>query len=37
VRIVSPQSTHYEEIIQVMDAARAAGLPEASLQGGGTP
>jgi biopolymer transport protein ExbD len=37
VRIVSPQSTHYEEIIQVMDAARAAGLPEASLQGGGAP
>ena len=37
VRIVSPQTTRYEEIIQVMDAARAAGLPEASLQGGGAP
>lgn len=37
VRIVSPESTRYEDIIQVMDAARAAGLPEASLQGGGTP
>lgn len=37
VRIVSPENTRYEEIIQVMDAARAAGLPEAALQGGGTP
>ena len=37
VRIVSPSNTRYEEIIQVMDAARAAGLPEAALQGGGAP
>jgi len=37
VRIVSPANTRYDEIIQVMDAARAAGLPEAALQGGGTP
>jgi biopolymer transport protein ExbD len=31
VRIVSEPSTRYEEIIVVMDLARAAGLPEASL------
>jgi biopolymer transport protein ExbD len=31
VRIVSMASTHYEEIVEVMDAARAAGLPEAAL------
>jgi biopolymer transport protein ExbD len=37
VRIVSPANTRYDEIIQVMDAARAAGLPEAALQGGGAP
>jgi biopolymer transport protein ExbD len=37
VRIVSPENTRYDEIIQVMDAARAAGLPEAALQGGGAP
>jgi biopolymer transport protein ExbD len=38
VRIDSRADTRYEEIIQVMDAARAAGLPEAALAaGGGTP
>ena len=31
VRIVSEASTRYEEIVEVMDAARAAGLPEAAL------
>ncbi len=31
VRIVSESSTHYEEIVEVMDVARTAGLPEASL------
>jgi biopolymer transport protein ExbD len=35
VRIVSRSDTRYEEIIQVMDMARAAGLPEASLAEGG--
>lgn len=34
VRIVSESRTHYEEIVGVMDAARAAGLPEASLAEG---
>jgi biopolymer transport protein ExbD len=31
VRIVSEASTRYEEIVEVMDTARAAGLPEAAL------
>src|SRR6267142_1612167 len=35
VRIVSRSNTRYEEIIQVMDMARAAGLPEAALADGG--
>lgn len=34
VRIVSESRTRYEEIVQVMDAARTAGLPEASLAEG---
>ena len=33
VRIVSQPTTHYDEIIEVMDRSREAGLPEASLQG----
>lgn len=35
VRIVSQPDTIYEDIIEVMDASRAAGLPEASLQAAG--
>ena len=31
VRIVSESRTRYEEIVEVMDVARTAGLPEASL------
>ena len=31
VRIVSESRTRYEEIVEVMDIARGAGLPEASL------
>jgi biopolymer transport protein ExbD len=31
VRIVSEAATRYEEIVEVMDVARAAGLPEAAL------
>lgn len=31
VRIVADPTTRYEDIIDVMDAARAAGLPEAAL------
>jgi biopolymer transport protein ExbD len=34
VRILSTEVTRYEEIIAVMDLARAAGLSEASLAGG---
>jgi biopolymer transport protein ExbD len=34
VRIVSEPTTRYEEIIEVMDLARAAGLPEAALADG---
>jgi len=38
VRIDSRSDARYEEIIEVMDAARAAGLPEAALaDGGGNP
>lgn len=35
VRIVSRSSTRYREIVDVMDATRAAGLPEAALAGDG--
>lgn len=35
VRIVSQGSTRYREIIDVMDASRAAGLPEAALSDDG--
>lgn len=35
VRIVSHASTQYEEIIQVMDASRDAGMPLVSLQSAG--
>jgi biopolymer transport protein ExbD len=35
VRIVSRPTTHYEEIILVMDASRDAGMPLVSLQGTG--
>ena len=31
VRIVSQATTRYEEIVEVMDVSRAAGLPEAAL------
>ena len=31
VRIVSEGTTHYEDIIEVMDIARTAGLSETSL------
>jgi biopolymer transport protein ExbD len=33
VRVVSQSNTRYEDIVQVMDASRAAGLPEAALEG----
>lgn len=33
VEIVSEPSTHYDEIIHVMDAARSAGLPQVGLTG----
>ena len=33
VSIVPQESTHYEEIVTVMDVSRAAGLPIASLVG----
>lgn len=36
VRIVAEPGTRYEELISLMDAARAAGLPDASLSGGGS-
>lgn len=35
VQIVSRSNTRYEEIIEVMDIARAAGLPEAALADAG--
>jgi biopolymer transport protein ExbD len=35
VRIVSRGSTRYREIVDVMDASRAAGLPEAALSDDG--
>jgi len=33
VRIVADARTHYQEVIALMDAARAAGLPDAALEG----
>ena len=33
VRIVADARTHYQEVIGLMDAARAAGLPDAALEG----
>lgn len=33
VRIVADPTTHYDEIVAVMDVARAAGLPQAGLAG----
>lgn len=33
VRIVAEARTHYQEIVSLMDAARAAGLPNAALEG----
>lgn len=36
VRIVARPTTHYEDIIDVMDVARAAGLPDAALADAGT-
>jgi biopolymer transport protein ExbD len=35
VQIVSRSTTRYEEIIEVMDVSRAAGLPEAALADAG--
>ncbi len=34
VRLVAGERTRYQEIVAVMDLARAAGLPHAALQGG---
>jgi len=36
VRIVAESRTHYQEVISLMDAARAAGLPDAALEGSPT-
>src|SRR6267378_3173663 len=33
IRIVAEPGTHYREIVAVMDLARAAGLPQAALEG----
>jgi biopolymer transport protein ExbD len=33
IRIVAESRTHYQEIIAVMDLARAAGLPRVALEG----
>ena len=33
VRIITESTTHYEDIVVVMDLARAAGLPQAALVG----
>jgi len=35
VRIVAEAGTHYQEIVSVMDLARAAGLSQAALEGAG--
>jgi len=34
IRIVAQATTHYQEIIGLMDIARAAGMPQAGLEGG---
>jgi biopolymer transport protein ExbD len=36
VRIVADARTHYQEVITLMDAARAAGLMNAALEGSST-
>ena len=36
VRIVADARTHYQEVISLMDAARAAGLSNAALEGAAT-
>jgi biopolymer transport protein ExbD len=33
IRIVAESKTHYQEIVAVMDLARAAGLPRVALEG----
>ena len=33
IRIVAEAGTHYQEIVSLMDLARAAGLPESALVG----
>jgi biopolymer transport protein ExbD len=33
IRIVAESRTHYQEIVSLMDLARAAGLPDAALEG----
>jgi biopolymer transport protein ExbD len=33
IRIVAESATHYQELVSLMDLARAAGLPEAALEG----
>ena len=35
VRIVAPPAARYQELVAVMDLARAAGLPQAALEGAG--
>jgi biopolymer transport protein ExbD len=36
IRIIADSGTHYQEIVAVMDLARAAGLSQAALEGAGT-
>lgn len=33
IRIIATSDTHYHEIVALMDLARAAGLPQAALEG----
>ena len=33
IRIIAAPGTHYQEIVALMDLARAAGLPQAALEG----
>ena len=33
IRIIAEAGTHYQEIVALMDLARAAGLPQAALEG----
>ena len=33
IRIIAASDTHYQEIVALMDLARAAGLPQAALEG----